>query len=162
MDTRDADAVWQSVNHTRVNTLGVEASATVDLEYALGLKRSMLSVAYCHQHQHKDEQPNMQSQYALEYLRHKLTATLQMHLVARLDLTLSYRFQDRMGTYTTTDGVVQHYHPYSVVDGRLGWNAPRYSVYVKVNNLLNHRYVDYGNVPQPGCWLMAGVRVSML
>ncbi len=162
MDTRDAEAVWQSVNHTRVNTLGVEASASVDLERAWGIKRSMLNVAYCHLHQHKDAQPNMQSQYALEYLRHKLTATLQLHLVARLDLTLNYRFQDRMGTYTTTDGVVQHYHPYSVVDGRLGWNAPRYSVYVKVNNLLNHRYVDYGNVPQPGCWLMAGIRVSML
>ena len=162
MDTRDAEAVWQSVNHTRVNTLGVEASASVDLERAWGIKRSMLNVAYCHLHQHKDAQPNMQSQYALEYLRHKLTATLQLHLVARLDLTLNYRFQDRMGTYTTNDGVVRHYHPYSVVDSRLSWNDSRYSFYVEGNNLLNHRYVDYGNVPQPGRWLMAGVKVSIL
>ena len=100
----------------------------------------------------------LQSQYALEYLRHKLTAQLKAHLFSRLDLTLCYRYQDRMGTYTDTSGQVQSYHPYSVVDTRLSWNADTYSLYIEGNNLLSHRYVDYGNVPQPGFWLMVGAK----
>ena len=66
-----------------------------------------------------------------------------------------------MGSYTDTEGNVCDYHPYSIVDGRLAWNADAYSVYLEANNLLNYRYVDYGNVPQPGCWLKAGVSIKI-
>ena len=65
-----------------------------------------------------------------------------------------------MGNYTDISGQVQNYHPYSVVDARLTWQADAYTLYVEANNLLNHRYVDYGNVPQPGIWLMAGATYS--
>jgi iron complex outermembrane receptor protein len=101
----------------------------------------------------------LQSQYSLEYLRHKLTASVLMHIMSRLDLNVKYRFQDRMGSYTTIDGEVRNYHPYSVVDARLSWNADTYNIYIEADNLLSHRYVDYGNVPQPGCWVMAGMKV---
>ena len=53
---------------------------------------------------------------------------------------------------------MQAYRSYSIVDARLSWNDTAYSVYVEGNNLLSHRYVDYGNVPQPGCWVMVGAR----
>ncbi|MBO6143819.1 MAG: TonB-dependent receptor [Prevotella sp.] len=165
MDTRDADPIWQSVNLTKVNTLGEEVSISMDLERmfnsqwsAVNGNRSTLNVSYCHLHQQKDMPDYMQSQYALEYLRNKLTARLQLRLASRLGLTLCYRWQDRTGTYTDTGGQVQAYRPYSIVDARLSWNDTAYSVYVEGNNLLSHRYVDYGNVPQPGCWVMVGAR----
>jgi iron complex outermembrane receptor protein len=63
-----------------------------------------------------------------------------------------------MGTYTNTSGQVEAYRPYSVVDGRLAWNDDTYSIYVEGNNLTSHRYTDYGNVPQPGFWLMVGAK----
>ena len=103
----------------------------------------------------------MQSQYSLEYLRHKVTAKIGMLLTKRLNLTVSYRWQDRVGEYTTTEGQIESYHPYSVVDARLGWNAEHYTLYVEGNNLTNHRYVDYGNVPQPGAWMMTGVTLHL-
>ena len=152
MDTRAADPIWQSVNLTKVNTLGQE----VTVNYQLSIVNCQLS--YCHLHQSKDMPDYLQSQYALEYLRHKLTAQLKAHLFSRLDLTLCYRYQDRMGSYTDTSGQVQSYHPYSVVDTHLSWRADTYSLYVEGNNLLSHRYVDYGNVPQPGFWLMVGAK----
>jgi iron complex outermembrane receptor protein len=161
MDANDTEAVWQSVNHTRVNTLGTEVSADIDLQRAVGLPSSTLHVAYCHLHQQKEARQDVLSQYALEYLRHKMTARLQLAITSRLALTVSYRFQDRMGSYTATDGSMRHYRPYSIVDGRISWNAGTYSAYVEGNNLLSHRYVDYGNVTQPGCWLMAGVSVDI-
>ena len=152
LDTRETDPVWQSVNLTKVNTLGQE--------FTINCQLSIINcqLAYCHLHQKKDMPDYLQSQYALEYLRHKLTAQLRMHMVAKLDLTLCYRWQDRMGTYTDTSGQVQAYRPYSIVDGRLEWNDDTYSIYVEGNNLTGHRYVDYGNVPQPGFWLMVGAK----
>ena len=152
MDTRETDPVWESVNHTKVNTTGLEASAI------LHSSLFTLHLAYCYLHQDKDTEDYLQSQYSLEYLRHKLTASLLLHLMKRLDLSVMYRFQDRMGSYTTVDGEVKNYHPYSVVDARLSWNADTYSIYIETNNLTSKRYVDYGNVPQPGCWVMAGAR----
>ncbi len=151
-DTRETDAPWQSVNLTRINTLGFETSANV--QYSM----FNVQLAYCYLHQDKDVADYLQSQYSLEYLRHKLTARLLIHLTRRLDWTLCYRYQDRMGSYTDTNGQVQVYHPYSILDSRLSWNADSYSVYIEGNNLLSHRYVDYGNVPQPGLWLKIGAK----
>ncbi len=150
MDTRDADAVWQSVNLTRVNTLGEEIKASYQDTWG------HLSLAYCHLHQDKDLDDYLQSKYSLEYLRHKFSAQMQVRLIDHLLLNIGYRWQDRMGTYTDVSGEVQHYHPYSIVDAKLTWQHDHYSVYVEGNNLTNHRYVDYGNVPQPGTWLMVG------
>ena len=155
MDTREADPVWQSVNHTKINTLGEE----ITLNSQLSSLNFQLS--YCHLHQSKDEQPFLQSQYSLEYLRHKMTAQVQMHLWEAFDLTLNYRWQDRMGSYTTVDGEVRAYHPYSIVDARLSWDQAGYSIYLEGNNLTNHRYVDYGNVVQPGCWITAGIKLKV-
>ena len=155
MDTREADPVWQSVNHTKINTLGEEITLNSQLS-SLNVQLS-----YCHLHQSKDEQPFLQSQYSLEYLRHKMTAQVQMHLWEAFDLTLNYRWQDRMGSYTTVDGEVRAYHPYSVVDARLSWDQAGYAIYLEGNNLTNHRYVDYGNVVQPGCWITAGIKLKV-
>ena len=155
MDSHEPEPVWQSMNLTRLNTTGVELS----LNYQLSIINGQLS--YCYLNQQKDIPDHLQSQYALEYLRHKLTASLQLHLSSQLDLTLKYRYQERMGSYTDTEGNVCNYHPYSIIDGRLSWNADSYALYLEANNLLNHHYVDYGNVPQPGCWLKAGVMIKI-
>ncbi len=161
MDTRDPEAIWQSVNHTKVNTFGQEISASFLTPHSSFLfPHSSFLISYCHLHQQKEEQPFMQSQYSLEYLRHKVTASLSMPLTKRLALTVKYRFQDRTGSYTDTGGEVRDYRPYSIVDSRLSWEGKKYALYVEGNNLLGTRYVDYGNVPQPGCWLMVGAKIS--
>ena len=154
-DTRKQDAPWQSVNLTKVNTFGQEVTL------ASQFSPFTLQLSYCHLHQSKDVPDYLQSQYSLEYLRHKVTAQLQMPIVALLNLTVNYRWQDRMGSYTDTDGQIQSYHPYSIVDCRLAWNADTYSLYMEVNNLFSKKYVDYGNVPQPGTWLMAGFKYNL-
>ena len=172
MDTREAEPVWQSMNHTKVNTLGEELSfslAVSNWQLAVSSEpiansqkpKAIIQLSYCHLHQQKQETNYLQSQYSLEYLRHKVTAKIGMLLTKRLNLTVSYRWQDRVGEYTTTEGQIESYHPYSVVDARLGWNAEHYTLYVEGNNLTNHRYVDYGNVPQPGAWMMTGLTLHL-
>ena len=162
MDTSQGDdAVWQSVNHTVINSVGAEASLTLDLRRLLTLPTShtTLHLSCNLMSQDKKQEPSFVSQYALEYLRHKLVVRLQSSLWRQLSLGMNVRWQDRMGTYTGFDGLVHDYRPFALVDARLAWTAQRYTLYAEVNNVLDNRnYVDYGNVPQPGAWLIVGAR----
>lgn len=161
--TNDADAPWESVNFTRVNALGLETALTLNFQELLPLQNVLrkINLAYNYIDQDKEETEGIQSQYSLEYLRHKLVCNLQMHLVGLLNLGLNYRFQDRTGTYTDSNGNVQDYKPYGIIDARLSWDAPTYKLYVEANNLFDKTYVDFGHIPQPGIWIMAGASVHL-
>ena len=97
----------------------------------------------------------------LEYLRHKVVASLETRIVKKLGLGLRYRFQDRTGTYADVDGKVQDYRPYGIVDARLAWTDTKYKLYVEANNILDKKYVDFGNVPQPGAWIICGAAMNI-
>jgi iron complex outermembrane receptor protein len=156
------NASWKSVNHTRINTIGAEGSFALSLQRLWPAQKLLRSfqVSYSYAQQDKDLEQGIVSQYALEYLKHKMVMNLQTHLFAKLDLGLYYRWQDRVGTYTDFQGAVHDYKPFGLMDARLSWNARTYSVYAEANNLLdNHNYVDYGNVPQPGCWFIVGCKL---
>lgn len=160
LDRNDGDeAVWTSLNHTKLNSLGVEANMTWDFLQLLPWQNFLksLQVAYGYIHQNKDLAPNLSSAYALEYLRHKLVAQLALHLTGKVNMNLSYRYQDRMGSCQLLSGESMTYRPYSLFDARLSYDDARYKVYVEANNLLNKTYYDYGNVPQPGFWFVAGM-----
>ena len=161
LDTSATDPVWESVNHTKVNTMGFETSLAVDLQQLWTNQQFLKSwrVAYTYLNEDKKAGEHIQSQYSLEYLRHKLTASLQLHLISYLDMGINYRFQDRVGSYTNLEGETKNYSPYGITDVRLSWNHPRYTVYVEGNNLFDKKYVDYGLVPQPGRWFTVGLRV---
>ena len=152
------DAPWQSVNHAVINTMGAEASVLVDIRELMqrdAFVRSV-NVSYSYIDQDKETTPNLQSKYALEYLRHKFVAQANFRIWKLLEMNVSYRWQDRMGNYQKGNSMVP-YEPYSLVDARLSWNAPQYKIYVEGNNLLNKTYYDHGNIPQPGIWVRAGV-----
>jgi iron complex outermembrane receptor protein len=166
MDTRQGEqAQWQSVNHTKINSYGIEANATLDLRHLLKLEthQSTLDISYNYIEQDKDLERGIVSQYALEYLRHKLVARLQTDVWRQLSMGLSCRWQDRVGSYTNFSDEICDYRHYSLVDARVQWEAPRYTLYVEANNLLDNRsYVDFGNVQQPGLWLIGGVKIQLL
>ena len=156
MDTTQGDnAVWQSVNHTKLNSIGFEISAMVNVQW------SMFNVSYSFISQDKEQEPGIVSQYALEYLRHKLVANLRLPLTDRLSLNVNARWQDRVGSYTDFDGTVQDYRPYFLLDTRLTWQQPTWKLYLETTNLLNTRYHDYGLVEQPGRWLIAGFSIIL-
>lgn len=151
------DAPWQSVNHAVINTMGAEASALFDIRELMQRDAFVRSVnlSYSYIDQDKETTPNLQSKYALEYLRHKFVAQANLRIWKLLEMNVSYRWQDRMGNYQKGNSMVP-YEPYSLVDARLSWNAPQYKIYVEGNNLLNKTYYDHGNIPQPGIWVRAG------
>ena len=156
MDTSKGDgAVWQSVNHTKINSTGIEAGVNAQF--------SMFNVQcnYSYIHQDKQQEDGIVSQYALEYLRHKLVANALCRITQRLSLNVTGRWQDRVGSYTDFDGTVCDYQPYALVDTRLTWQEPRWKAYIEANNLFDTSYHDYGLVEQPGRWLIAGFSIHL-
>ena len=51
--------------------------------------------------------------------------------------------------------------PYSLLDLRLGYDFPRLNLYLRADNLLNRTWYDFGDIPQPGLWIMAGISCKM-
>lgn len=120
-----------------------------------------LDVGYTHIRQNRRNGTEVyKSNYAMEYLRHKFVASLHHRLCSRLSATWSVRLQDRMGSYIR-NGQLVSYPTYATLDLKLQWTARHYSAFVQGTNITDCRYYDLGNVPQPGAWIMAGVRWKM-
>lgn len=163
--TRDEknELVWKSVNFGVINSLGAESSFDFNFLRILPSQRFLkrVSLGYSFINQDHKEEKGIVSRYVLEYLKHKFVADAQMHLTGKLDLGLSCRYLDRMGSYKDRVEVAHSYKPYSVVDARLSWNESNWKAYLNANNVLNKTYMDAGNVPQPGLWVMAGVAFTL-
>ena len=156
MDTSKGDeAVWESVNHTTINSIGLEASATIDLSQ-IAPRLPLLKFEYSYIDQNKGQEPHIISQYALEYLRHKFVASLRLSLWKDLVLNIKGKWQDRVGSYTDFSGNIQDYEPYFVADAKLSWLHTKWKVYVETTNLFDTSYRDYGLVEQPGRWIIVG------
>ena len=89
------------------------------------------------------------SKYAMDYLRHKVVLSADGRLWKRLSLSLSWRWQDRVGVNNPS---------YALTDARLSWDAPRWSVYLDATNLFDKKYYDYATIPQPGLWCRIGAK----
>ena len=111
--------------------------------------------------QNKEKHIGIVSKYALEYLKHKFVANLNLNIWRSLDLGLVYRLQHRMGGYLDPSNIHHNYAGYGILDARLSWTAPRWTAHFEANNVLNRRYLDYGNVPQPRAWFLAGLSVNL-
>ncbi|MFP3765331.1 TonB-dependent receptor plug domain-containing protein [Prevotella intermedia] len=163
--TLDANGspLWKSVNFGRINVVGVEASLSFDCHTLMPSQRFLkqFSLAYCYLNQNEKEHKGITSKYVLEYVKNKMVANLQLNLWRNLDLGLNYRLLHRMGGYIDTNNQRHNYATYGILDARLSWNTGKWTAFVAANNLLNRMYVDYGNVPQPGTWITAGISIQM-
>ena len=163
--TKDADGalIWKSVNFGTINDFGTEVSLDFDFRQIFPAQRffKKLGMAYSYISQDKAEEKGKVSKYTLEYLKHKLVGTLQLNLWRSLDLGINYRFQHRMGSYIDKNNQEHDYRSYGVADARMSWNAGKWTAYVEADNLFGTHYVDYGNVPQPGTWIVAGFSIHL-
>ena len=163
-----------------LDNMGFQAQVGLDFNELVGrdlwLKSLDLGYTWMHQTRH-DDIDIFRSNYAMEYLRHKLVATMSHRIWSKLSATWSLRWQDRMGSYILygdnyideatgqlrgfNTGKLTSYDPYATLDLKVQWTDPRYQVFVKATNLTNHRYYDLGNIRQPGAWIMAGARWNL-
>ena len=92
------------------------------------------------------------SKYAMDYLRHKVIVSADSKIWKNLNLSLSWRWQDREGKNNPA---------YALLDGRLSWDTAKWSAYIDGSNIFDKKYYDYVSIPQPGSWFRFGVRFSI-
>ena len=175
----DAEDVYHSATFN-LDNMGLQCDLRANLP-ALFHRNTWvthLSAGYIYMHQHRRDQTHIyKSNYALEYLRHKFTATLEHRIFSRLSATWSLRWQDRMGAYIAygtpyidpesgqlradSTGKLVPYRPYCLLDLKLQWTDRKYDLYLQGTNITNRHYYDLGNIPQPGIWVMAGARIHI-
>ncbi|MCF0202507.1 MAG: TonB-dependent receptor [Bacteroidaceae bacterium] len=161
------ERIWTSVNHAQIHSFGIELSGRLDFTKLCPSWRVLksISLGYSHIWQKQKKEGEWLSRYALEYLRNKLVAATHFHIYENrgrrqsADVWLHYRLNDRVGEYTDAAGKVHGYEPYSVLDVHARWRMRYVDFHIEANNILNKKYVDYGNVVQPGIWIIGGVRV---
>jgi len=147
-----------------LDTWGLGASATLRFDALWGeaqpMRRLRLGYAWMRQHR-RDGLPVFRSNYALEYLRHKLTVSLDHRIWSRLGAVWSLRMQDRAGAWQRyrggkPTGELVPYGLYALLDCRLSWTEPAWELSLDLTNLTSKRCYDLGGVRQPGFLLMAG------
>ena len=152
---KSADSEWESLQLTRLRTLGVEWTGGY---YGRGfLRQATLSYAYMT----TDKQSgDYISKYALDYMRHKAMATVSVHFLRYMTLTLTGGLYDRNGNYIDAAGQQVGYDTYALLDARLSWERKHLRVYLDGNNITATRYCDFGGLKMPEGWFSGGIVVT--
>ncbi len=159
--------VYRSRNFS-LDNYGAGIDAAINFSALLGsrqpLRRLTLSYARLWQNR-RDAEPYFKSNYAMEYLRDKFTASLSHKLFASLSAQWSLRVWHREGAYQIYENLkatdrLQPYGTHALLDCKVTWQKPRYELFADLTNITNHRYFDLGNVPQPGFMAMAGAKIK--
>ena len=161
------EALWESRNHSKVNKKGVETNLQFDLKELLGHRLPFhslnLGYLYLDQNMVDDE---LISNYTLNHLRHKFTANLQHDVVRNLSMTWNFRWQERTGSYLkyveAQPTEITRYKPFSLLDLKVNYQLRNINLYTNINNVFNTEYLDLGNLPQPGIWVMMGLSYKFM
>ena len=158
MDTSaGSDAPWTSINHSVINTFGKECMFQLNIPEIFHIDKFFiqdLSLAVISLSQSKDLEENLRSLYSMEYIREKYIATVSMNIARRLSANVSYTYVDR----ATESELIKPYH---LLDAKLNYDADDIQIYLRANNILNRTYYDFGDIPQPGFWFVAGISLKL-
>ncbi|MBR1538933.1 MAG: TonB-dependent receptor [Bacteroidales bacterium] len=159
---QDAQSEWRSMQITELDTYGADLKA--EYRGRDWLYRATLLYGYILTGK---ESAGMISAYALDYLRNKLAAAVDLRpWNGRLSLLLTGTVYDRIGNYAAADGSTQSYRPYFLLNANLGFETGwirngSLRFYVEGENLTGTRYFDFGGLEMPGVWLNCGVVVRL-
>ncbi len=153
---KENDDVWMSMNIPNVNAFGVEASTQYNFQRILN--HVELSYAFCRLDKKSGEYI---SKYALDYLRHSLSVSIEHSIYKYLGANWQLTTQNRSGSYFNSANEVTEYAPFSILDGQLFWKAGNAKMYLEIANIFNTTYFDYGGIEQPGRWVKMGIAVHL-
>lgn len=152
--------LWTTTNHTEINTTGFEGFAFISTSETLPVIES-ISFGYHYMINNKIS-GDMISYYALDYLKHKISANISHSITKRLSATWTANWQDREGNYTEyPTNIETPYKPFFLLHVRAKYQYNGLNAYVDVNNILDKQYSDLGNIPQPGRWISVGINISI-
>lgn len=155
---------WQPQNLTKLSNYGTEILLQSNLEQVFGNSLpENISISYMFNTIEKGELSFI-SYYVLDYLSHKLSFSVKKEIIENFSINFQGVYQKREGTYTkfidNNWGEEVNYKPFWIFDTKLTYRIKTCQVFISANNIFNCGYVDYGNIPQPGRVIKAGISVN--
>lgn len=150
---------WTTVNHKNINSLGFEGSMYYSFEPSNSFISS-LSISYSYTKSLRESGEAI-SYYALDFLKHKFTASANHKILKQITFNWSVVFQDRAGNFTEyPSNIEKPYAPFAIANLKLIWNLRTTEVWLNAQNATNVKYFDLGNVTQPGRWVSIGINFT--
>jgi len=176
----NGDNVWRTQNLSQLTTKGYEFNSKIDINkmFNTNLPISSLRINYAINKSNK-KSDGFQSRYVLDHLKSNFSLTASQNIGKKIRIDWRASHQDREGGYieyeggqyelefTTEEewhesGKEVKYTPFWLISTRLSYKVFNNStMFLEVNNLFDNEYVDFGNVPQPGRWMRAGVKITI-
>lgn len=147
---------WKSMNHTRIDGVGSELSASY--HYGYYLKKIQLSYSFVLLDKESDD---FISKYALDYLKNKFVVSLEHGIYKNFGANWQTAYQQRMGSFVNVSGQKTAYNPFWTVDGQIYWSNEKLKIFLEATNILNQDYYDYGGIQQPGRFAKLGISVCL-
>lgn len=158
-------ATVHTVANSDIDCAGVETTVGFDFQHLYdnySFLRS-LNLSYCFINKYRTNK-EQSATYAtdLNYLRNKFVMSLGHNIYGPLTAQWDFTVKNRNGQFDNAfTGELQDYGTHALLDLKLQWSKPKYSLYLQANNLLNKKYYDISNVPQPGFWFLGGVKINL-
>lgn len=159
---------WQATNVTKVNVGGFESQIVANFHEIINASYfvSNATISYSYLFANKKSNEYM-SRYILDILKHKADFTLSHKIIKKLSCSWVLSYQDREGGYIKFTNLIPEeqetpYNPVLQLDTRINYTFSKWVLFAEVNNAFNAEIIDYGNVPQPGRWIKAGVKFNSI
>lgn len=155
--------ITRAANITNVNITGIEATVQLNLRDWLGEKSPFSSARLGYSFLNADSASSgFESNYVLDFLNHQFSAVLIQEMGKRLIVQWNGTYQDRLGGYFSPEaGTELAFDPVFLLDVRVTHRTEMFEVFAEVANLFNQSFNDIGNVPQPGRWVRAGLKINV-
>jgi vitamin B12 transporter len=139
------ESVWIPYNISKLRTSGVSSNIVYNNPQSSIVKQVRLGYTYLDSDIEVNE--GITSRYALENLKHQLTAGVTLNYTKNLSHTISYRYADRLNLDS-----------YGLLDSRVNFMLKgKLNIFVDVTNILAIEYKETNLVRMPGRWASAGV-----
>ncbi len=158
--------LWQAMNVTEINISGFETNISFSFDELSGKSSFVKSISFGYTLLKSDKSSDQyMSKYVLDILKHKADLLINHKVWKNLSASWAFCYQDREGGYikyvnTVPATVETSYAPFATIDLQINYQLKGLKFFAGATNLLNTEYVDFGNIPQPGRWIRAGIEFT--
>lgn len=158
--------LWETRNLTEIKSNGFEFIAALNVPELLGQPFFIRKINTNYSYNKLDKsQSDYLSNYALDNLKHKFVFSVDQKVWKNLQASWNFRFQNRNGTYAEFEDTQYvgeaDYESFWLTDLKVYWKTDKLQVSGSISNLFDQRYVDLGNIQQPGRWISFGVNYQI-
>jgi vitamin B12 transporter len=156
--------IYKAMNISEVTTRGFELSGKYHFQndrYRL-FSINDLGTSYTYIDLEKST-GKYESKYSLDYLKHKLQLFVTCNIIKKINVNWQVSYISRNGSYIDYDTLtntlfISPFKPYWLVDTKISYTIRHINLFVVATNLFNTKYIDIGNLIQPGRWIITGVQ----